>query len=40
MTPATCVTFTRSCTDDNCNEYDSRVTGLFEQYDPDRDNKI
>lgn len=40
MTPATCVEFTKSCTDDNCNEEDSRVVGLFAMYDKDSDKKL
>ena len=40
MTPATCAAFTRSCTDDNCTEDDSRVLGLFEVYDSDGDGMI
>jgi Ca2+-binding EF-hand superfamily protein len=40
MTPATCAAFTRSCTDDNCQEDDNRVTGLFALYDANHDNKI
>lgn len=40
MTKKTCVDFTRSCTDDNCDEFDNRVVGLFTLYDEDHDGKI
>lgn len=40
MTPKTCVEFTRSCTEDPCDENDQRVVGLFALYDHDHDNKI
>ena len=40
MIPKTCVDFTRSCTDDNCTESDSRVVGFFMIYDGDQDGKV
>lgn len=40
MTPKTCASFTRSCTDENCDENDNRVIGLFAAYDSDGDNKL
>lgn len=40
MTPKTLVDFTKSCTDDNCTEDDSRIVGFFTMYDHDNDLKI
>ena len=40
MTPTTCIGYIKSCTDDNCSEKDSRIVGLFAQYDSDHDDKL
>jgi len=40
MTPATCVDFTKSCTEEPCSEEDMRVVGLFAEFDGDHDGKI
>ena len=40
MTPPSAAAFVRSCTDDNCNEQDARITNLFNTYDLNHDNKL
>jgi len=40
MTPETCVHFIRGCTGETCTSTDSRIEGLFQQYNKGKDQKL